>query len=90
MGSTIKDNFKNINRVIILEVPSLHNPQKGGGNKLQAIKAQSTLIIDKISIVLLKLPVSINIQLSQTKEKLDNKTVIFGGLIIIILMENFS
>lgn len=47
------------------------------------------LIIDEISIVLLKLLVSINTQFSQAKEKLDNNIAIFRGLVIVILIDNF-
>ena len=47
------------------------------------------MIIDKISIVLLKLLATIDTQLSQAKEKPDNNTSILGGLAIAILMGDF-
>lgn len=47
------------------------------------------LIIDEISIVLLKLLASINTHFSQAKEKSDNNIAIFRGLIIVILIDNF-
>lgn len=47
------------------------------------------LIIDKISIVSLKLLLTINMCLSQIKSKIDNDTAILNNLALIIVMGDF-
>lgn len=63
-------------------------------NKKQKIieglwKKQIRLIINKISIVLLKFLTIVNVQLSLAKKKLDIDTAIFDRLAIVILMRDF-
>lgn len=80
----------NINRTIIHGAVSINNC-KNGKKKLiiRPWRVWMALIIDEISIVLLKLLASINTQLSQAKEKSDNNIAIFRGLVIVILIDNF-
>lgn len=47
------------------------------------------MIIDKISIVLLKLLTTVNTQLSQAKGKSDKNIFVLGRLVIMILIEDF-
>lgn len=47
------------------------------------------LIIDKISIVFLKLLLTVDIYLSQTKDKTNNDIAVLGGLALIIIMGDF-
>lgn len=47
------------------------------------------LIIDKISIVSLKLLFTVGFQLSQTKREKDNNTVVLGGLAFVIIIKDF-
>lgn len=52
-------------------------------------RVQTALIINKISIVLLKLLAIVDAQLSLAKKKPDTDMAVFGKLAIVILMENF-
>ena len=52
-------------------------------------REQTALIIDKISMVSLKLLATVDTQLSQAKGKPDNDTSVLGGLAIVILMGDF-
>lgn len=87
MGASVT----NIREAIVYGALSIDNWM--WGKKQNTIKdlwrKQTTLIIDKISMVLLKLLVTVDTQLSQAKEKPDNNTSVLSRLTIVILMGNF-
>lgn len=58
-------------------------------NRIWSKKQKTVLIINKISIMLLKFLATIKSQLSQANKKPDNNTFIHGKLAIVILMRDF-
>lgn len=50
---------------------------------------RSALILDKISIVFLRLLGMIDMRLGQAKSKTNNDNAILGGLALVIVMEDF-
>ncbi len=49
----------------------------------------SALILDEISMVSLKLLLTVDMHLSQAKGKTNNDTTVLGGLALVIVMEDF-
>ena len=81
----------NINEAIVQVTLSIDNWVRN--KKQKTVKGlwrnQTALIIDKISMVLLKLVATIDAHLSEAKKKSDIDTTVLGGLAIVISMGDF-